>query len=59
MLQGQIHNLPEGKGRHYFTPYTKIGQASNLNLAPQSAQKAEQIAEREALLRKEEIQRKA
>ena len=44
-----MQKLPEAKGRHYVNPYIKIGQASNLNLNPQSAELAQQIAEQERL----------
>ena len=44
-----MSKLPEAKGRHYVNPYIRIGQASSLNLNPQSAAVAQQIAEQERI----------
>lgn len=58
-LQGQISRIPAGKARHHVKPYIKLGQASNLNLNPQSSSVAEKIVETEISRKKEEIQRQA
>ena len=54
-LQQQISRLPERKNRHYVDPYIKIGQASNLNLAPQTVDLAKEARKKSAIQRQAQM----